>query len=123
MTCLRFALAVGAVAASLAFSMGNPAHAMGNDPDPYGQYVGCYVDEPFRALPVFLIRERATLQACVAEAKKQKLRYIGMQYGGQCFGGNLIGYAKVPDAQCDKPCSENARSCGGTWRNSIWKVN
>ncbi|HME43093.1 MAG TPA: WSC domain-containing protein, partial [Syntrophorhabdales bacterium] len=47
--------------------------------------------------------------------------YAGVQYYGQCFAGNTVGYTKVADSQCNTPCSANtAEMCGGSWLNSIY---
>jgi len=65
--------------------------------------------------------ESVSSATCLAAAKKAGMAYAGLQDGRQCFIGNTIGYQKVSDAECDKPCNGNAsEKCGGAWRNSIY---
>lgn len=85
-------------------------------------YQGCYADTPTRELPVTLMAtSSATLDTCVAAARARNLAYAGLQYGGQCYGGNSPGKTKVADSECNMPCAANAgETCGGTWRNSVY---
>lgn len=89
---------------------------------PAPQYMGCYADKPQRALPVLLQQANATRESCVAAARARGLRYAGLQYKGQCFGGNTAQYTKdANDALCNTKCSANTlQTCGGEWRNSVW---
>jgi len=61
---------------------------------------------------------------CLAEAKALGFKYIGHQYGGECWMANTFGrYGQVDDAQCNMSCKlETDLTCGGSWRNSIWSV-
>jgi hypothetical protein len=46
-----------------------------------------------------------------------------LEYGGECRAGNVLGYAKVSDSECNMPCNANtSEMCGALWRNSIYKV-
>ena len=88
-----------------------------------GTYVGCYTDEPNRALPA-LQGTGHTVDSCVAVARTAGFRYAGLQASGECWTGNDLGYAQVSDAECNMPCAANpAQSCGGLWRNSIYDTN
>jgi WSC domain len=82
--------------------------------------VGCYSDSSNRALPNWLINSGATVEDCVALAKEAGFTYAGLEYGGQCFAGNVLGYGSDP-AGCNMPCSsEPSEICGGTWANSVY---
>jgi hypothetical protein len=86
-------------------------------------YAGCYTDAATRALPVQLASTGATVESCIAAAVAQNLAYAGVQYGGVCFGGNALGYTLVADSDCNMPCKANSgETCGGTWRNSIYRT-
>jgi glucuronoarabinoxylan endo-1,4-beta-xylanase len=84
-------------------------------------YVGCYTDSTDRALPHELVSSNATIASCIALAKAQHYAYAGLQYGGQCFGGNTLGHALVTNTRCDMPCNADPEEiCGGSWLNSIY---
>lgn len=86
-------------------------------------YVGCYTDTSHRALPLELLSTEATVETCRTLAKANGMAYAGLQYGGQCFAGNTLGYSKDSDAACDMPCKADAHElCGGTWHNSIYST-
>ncbi len=88
---------------------------------PSDLYQGCYIDQPTRALPTQLMTSGATVEACLAAAQVEGLKYAGAQYGGECWAGNALGYTKVADSECNMACSSNSsETCGGTWRNSIY---
>jgi hypothetical protein len=87
------------------------------------RYVGCYTDSSDRALPHALAWSDATVESCIALAKTPKLAYAGLQYGGQCFGGDTLGYALVATSRCNMPCTEDASEiCGGRWLNSVYST-
>jgi hypothetical protein len=84
-------------------------------------YQGCYTDDAKRALPVELMSSGATVESCNAAAQARQLRFAGLQFQGQCYGGNTLGKAKVADSECNTPCSANpAQTCGGAWRSSVY---
>jgi GH35 family endo-1,4-beta-xylanase len=86
-------------------------------------YVGCYTDSTDRALPHELASSNATVASCIALAKAQHLAYAGLQYGGQCFGGDALGHTLVATSRCDMPCTANpSEVCGGLWLNSIYST-
>jgi hypothetical protein len=85
------------------------------------QYQGCFTDggAAGRALPAYF-GDRFTKETCVATAAAYGYRYAGLQYWGQCFGGNTVGHAQVADSECTLPCDANqTQSCGGVFRNLI----
>ncbi len=86
-------------------------------------YKGCYTDDAKRALPTLLLSSGATVEACIAAAKAANLPYAGVQYGGECFGGNTLGYTLVANSDCNMPCRANrGEICGGSWRNSVYST-
>lgn len=87
-------------------------------------YQGCYVDKPARTLPAVLIPRQATLQACAAAGKRTGNSYIGLQYGGQCYGGKQPAYQRTLEGECNMRCNADSRQvCGGFWRNSVWRID
>jgi hypothetical protein len=87
------------------------------------QYVGCYRDDANRALPVALSDSpQQTVESCIAQAKSRNLRYAGLQFHTQCYGGSTVGYEKAAsEASCDTKCAGNqGQTCGGSWFNSIY---
>jgi len=83
--------------------------------------VGCFVDKGKRDLPRYL--GTMAPATCFRKAKKTGCRFVGLQYGGQCFVGDRGGkYGKRPMRECNMTCrSDKSRKCGGTWRNMIFK--
>lgn len=57
-------------------------------------------------------------------AKKLGFKYIGHQYGGECWMGNEFGkYGQKPEKDCKMKCKlETDLICGGGWRNSIFEL-
>src|SRR6185503_12007319 len=70
-------------------------------------YVGCYTDSSTRALPAHLSTGGETIASCRAKAAANGYAYAGLQYYGECFGGNTLGYTQVADSECNTPCSAN----------------
>lgn len=89
------------------------------------EYVGCFRDRRKRDLPVLFGKyKKIKRAACLAEAKAKKFKYIGHQYGGECWMSNQMGkYGQVDDKECNMKCAlEKDLTCGGGWRNSVWSV-
>jgi hypothetical protein len=83
-------------------------------------YQGCFTDDGNRALPAHL-GEGHTIETCTAAARGRGFAYAGLQWYGQCFAGNSLGYSTVSDAECNTPCNAApSQMCGGAWRNSIY---
>jgi PQQ-like domain len=81
---------------------------------------GCFSDSSTRALPLYL-GDGKTIESCRTLAAANGKAYAGLQYFGQCFAGDSIGYSALDDSQCDTPCSENlGEGCGGVWANRIF---
>ncbi|HEX4416851.1 MAG TPA: WSC domain-containing protein [Kofleriaceae bacterium] len=88
------------------------------------QYAGCYSDSATRALPVELDTNGAsTIEACIAAAAKAGYSYAGLQYYGQCFAGNSLGYSRLSESSCNTACTANGgEACGGSWANSVYQI-
>lgn len=89
------------------------------------EYVGCFRDRGQRDLPKLFGNYQAQTRAnCLAEAKAKGFKYIGHQYGGECWMSNDFGrYGQVDDSECNMACKlETNLTCGGGWRNSVWSV-
>jgi hypothetical protein len=65
-----------------------------------GKYLGCYKDSGKRDLIVFIGNDM-TVGACFDKAKDMSIRYVGLQYGHECWGGNQMGtYGRVDEEEC-----------------------
>lgn len=83
-------------------------------------YVGCFTDDANRALPTNFGGGH-TIESCMAVAQANGYAYAGLQWYGQCFAGNSLGYVQVSDGECNTPCDANSgQTCGGAWRNSVY---
>lgn len=57
-------------------------------------------------------------------AKASGYSYAGLQFGGQCWAGNTLGYTQVADSSCNMACTANTyESCGGSYLNSIYSTS
>jgi sulfur relay (sulfurtransferase) complex TusBCD TusD component (DsrE family) len=84
-------------------------------------YLGCFIDNPGRALPINLIAMNATVTSCLALARSKGYAYAGLQAGGQCFVGNRLGFDRADPQDCTTLCAANtSQYCGGDWRNSMY---
>jgi len=93
-------------------------------------YVGCFVDDGSRDLDHGPGGEGGvgyTFATCNAAC--QGYSFMSLQWGGQCFCGDAYGtasqYAEVPGecTQIRQPCSDASHSCGGAWRNAVYRVS
>jgi hypothetical protein len=90
----------------------------GSDPS----YQGCYTDDWNRALPAYF-GDLFTRETCIAAAAAAGYSYAGLQYFGQCFAGNQLGYTQVADSECGLPCdADPTQTCGGGFRNQIYST-
>jgi hypothetical protein len=85
-----------------------------------GTYLGCFVDRSDRALTASL-GSVTTTQDCITRARGAGYAYAGLQWFGQCWAGNALGYDRAPDSDCNTPCP-TGEMCGGAWRNSIYQL-
>ncbi|EFJ53118.1 hypothetical protein VOLCADRAFT_86071 [Volvox carteri f. nagariensis] len=92
--------------------------------------LGCFADNATRRLPTRL--DGADMQAefklpqfCEMLARQAGLKFYGLQYGSQCFGGNDLQWATSlgPSSGCTYPAvADNSQQFGGWWANRIFAV-
>ncbi|MCG6871199.1 MAG: WSC domain-containing protein [Gammaproteobacteria bacterium] len=96
-----------------------------------GERVGCFVDQgdpqglAGRDLDGAASRNnpQMTVQRCLRFCAVMGFRYAGVQYANSCFCGNQYGQFGVSSA-CDMPCAgDPTRICGGTWANTVFRLN
>lgn len=87
-------------------------------------YLGCFRDQGKRDLDGYTFYDgKMTTQLCISTCREKGFSHAGTQYAGHCFCGNKYG-AAGPATNCDAKCTGNRDEiCGGTWANSIYKVN
>jgi len=64
-------------------------------------------------------------QVCYLNCRGKGYNYFGLQYKSECYCGNdpfRAGKAGS-EGECDTPClGASNTACGGTWRNSVYKM-
>ncbi len=87
-------------------------------------YLGCFKDQGKRDLDGHTFYDgKMTAQLCISACRAKGFSYAATQYAGHCFCGNKYG-AAGPATNCDAKCTGNRDEiCGGTWANSVYKVN
>ena len=87
-------------------------------------YLGCFRDQGKRDLDGYTFYDgKMTTQLCVSTCRDKGFSHAGTQYAGHCLCGNKYGSAGTA-TNCDTKCTGNRDEiCGGTWANSIYKVN
>ncbi|CAG2202657.1 unnamed protein product [Mytilus edulis] len=86
-------------------------------------YIGCYQDDSTRILPKAVLKDKGmTVQKCQQFCGKKGFKFAGVEYGYECFCGNVLRKCrKRKESDCKMPCSGNKRqTCGGPWRISIY---
>ncbi|VDI14319.1 Hypothetical predicted protein [Mytilus galloprovincialis] len=89
-------------------------------------YIGCYRDDSKRILSKKVLKDkRMTVQKCQQFCGQKGFKYAGVEYGFECFCGNVLRKdRKRKESDCKKPCAGNKRQiCGGTWRISIYTAS
>ncbi|EFJ50832.1 hypothetical protein VOLCADRAFT_88158 [Volvox carteri f. nagariensis] len=95
-----------------------------------GVYLGCYNDRKLnssRLLPVFLAynKQFVTPLRCASLARAAGLKLYGVQFRGQCYGGNdlVLATSLGTSAACTMNCTgDNSQICGGPWSNSLYSL-
>jgi Caspase domain/WSC domain len=87
-------------------------------------YLGCFKDQGKRDLDGHNFYDRnMTTQLCISTCREKGFSHAGTQYGSYCFCGNKFGASGTAD-NCNAKCTGNRdETCGGTWANSVYKVN
>lgn len=70
-------------------------------------YAGCFTDNDNRALPYGLGNVN-DIDTCVNLARANGLAYAGLQWYGQCWGGNELRYTQVGEEECQYAVPERA---------------
>merc|ERR1711934_430662 len=90
--------------------------------------IGCFKDRGQRDLPGLYDKstKRVKRADCFARARELGFKYVGHQYGGECWYANKFGaYGQVDDAECNMDCKlepDMRPKCGGGWRNSVFSI-
>ena len=103
-----------------------------------GKKIGCYVDASSRRLPNLLHNQHysdaITNKTCKLKAITRSNKYYGLQYGGECWGGNdynrAVSYGKRNNCTM-RSKKKNIKYYGNTtkqtqgngWRNDIYTIN
>merc|ERR1719186_1352983 len=85
----------------------------------------CYYDWPRQLPHSFGFSSNLTPETCNEMCLKKSYTYFGVQYSKECRCGNELPSLsrKKPMEECGMLCTgDNTRTCGGPWRNNVWKV-
>ncbi len=87
-------------------------------------YVGCYRDTGDRDIgPETFAHGAMTTERCLAHCAGKGFAYAATQFANHCFCGNAYGRFGTA-TNCDMKCSGNvAQICGGSWANSVYKID
>lgn len=109
---------------SAAPSVAAPVSAVPPSAGAGASYLGCFKDVGKRDLDGHTFYDnKMTTQLCVAACKKAGFAYAATQYAYHCFCGNKYGSAGPAD-NCNARCNGNKdETCGGTWANSVYKID
>lgn len=78
--------------------------------------MGCYAEKPGgRALKAVIASDSMTSELCATSALTAKFAYFGLEYGRECWIGNLLdGAVPVDASRCTMNCTGSAlQNCGG----------
>merc|ERR1719186_1003917 len=85
----------------------------------------CYYDWPRQLPHSFGFSSNLPPETCNEMCLKKSYTYFGVQYSKECRCGNELPSLsrKKPMEECGMLCTgDNTRTCGGPWRNNVWKV-
>ncbi|KAH7308553.1 WSC domain-containing protein [Stachybotrys elegans] len=90
--------------------------------------IGCYTEATTgRALPNMVSTNNIrTVAACINACGKLNYKYIGLEYGGECWCGNAFGVGANSTliSQCGMTCRENnTEYCGGSQRLNVYQLD
>ncbi len=96
-------------------------------------YMGCYNDDWDRALPLYMSGQATSVDSCFELAKKNDVKYFGLQWNSECWGGNS-GYDKhgrKTEDKCKYECTGKGGqgkmldrvNCGSGWANAVYRRN
>lgn len=90
-------------------------------------YVGCYTEVTGHALkPGVFAYDSMTPDTCAANCRGYS--YFGVEYGRECYCGNILAAGSVlatnGDSECNVPCMGNTTEfCGAGGRLSLYRLN
>lgn len=111
------------ITAPVAPSSGPSSPAASAAPTATGS-LGCFKDDSKRDLDGHNFYDRnMTTELCVSTCRTKGFSHAGTQYGSYCFCGNKFGKLGTAD-NCNAKCTGNRdETCGGTWANTVYKVD
>ena len=111
------------ITAPVAPSSGTSSPAASAAPTATGS-LGCFKDDSKRDLDGHNFYDRnMTTELCVSTCRTKGFSHAGTQYASYCFCGNKFGKFGAAD-NCNAKCTGNRdETCGGTWANSVYKVD
>ena len=85
-------------------------------------YQGCFADTYARTLPTRLYSGPGnTIENCKTLCASAGFTLAGLQWGQECFCGNVIPPTKLAEGSCSMVCSGNANQiCGNGLTNSVF---
>jgi hypothetical protein len=107
-----------------------------NTPAPGGPYVnpglngytsmGCYTESTGQRVLANAVSTNnvRTVASCINACAKLNYKYIGLQYGGECWCANEFrgDYKSAPMSECSVTCRDNATEyCGGGQRLNVYQ--
>lgn len=86
--------------------------------------LGCFKDDSKRDLDGHNFYDRnMTTELCVSTCRAKNFSHAGTQYASYCFCGNTFGKFGAAN-NCNAKCTGNRdETCGGTWANTVYKVD
>lgn len=98
------------------------------------EYLGCYKDEYAAGsrdlVGSLLLNEKGdnliTPDYCENYCGSRQFKYVGVQYGSECWCGNSYGrHGQLEEEKCHTPCVGDptiVNRCGGELANSVFKI-
>ncbi|KAK4504153.1 hypothetical protein PRZ48_005069 [Zasmidium cellare] len=90
--------------------------------------LGCFQDKSSnRALIEVYTNKSMTPELCAAEAKRRTYDFMGLEYGTECWMGDLLNTTKSPSlaqSKCNTACpGDNSTLCGAGGALQMYQVN
>jgi hypothetical protein len=91
------------------------------------RYIGCGLDLHQKALNTWAGSEPGqTVETCISKCSKRGFNYAGLEYGAECFCGNVLAPESGPNpkmmGKCTMKCSgDKNQICGDASRLSLYK--
>jgi hypothetical protein len=90
----------------------------------YTHYEGCFPDSPSRVLNDFSTKNsNLTTETCIQICLTEDFAYAGVEYGTQCFCGNVLPTTPIDEKFCNVSCAgDTGESCGGIWAIGVYNT-